>query len=110
LQTLAQEIHDKDFDVIIVSPEPTTAYTPLLASAACGLFNFSLAEEPVRHKGRAIRYIQACVTDIDFANKTCYCSPAFKAFADRTFELSYDHVVIAPGCTSQTFGTPGVAE
>ena len=48
--TLSQHINDHQHNVIVVSPEASTPYTPLLASAACGLFNFSLAEEPVRHK------------------------------------------------------------
>lgn len=64
----------------------------------------------MRHKSKRIRFIQARVKDINFETKVCTCSPAFDTLADKVFELSYDHVVIAPGCTSQTFGTPGVAE
>jgi NADH:ubiquinone reductase (non-electrogenic) len=108
--TLAHEIDTSQYDVTIISPESTTPYTPLLASAACGLFNFSLAEEPVRHKSKAIRFYQACVVDIDFEKRTCVCQPAFSRLSDRTFNVEYDHLVIAPGCTNQTFGTPGVKE
>jgi NADH:ubiquinone reductase (non-electrogenic) len=108
--TLAHEIDTNKYDVTVISPESTTPYTPLLASAACGLFNFSLAEEPVRHKSKAIRFYQAWVTNVDFEKRVCVCRPAFDALSDRTFEVAYDHIVIAPGCTNQTFGTPGVKE
>jgi NADH:ubiquinone reductase (non-electrogenic) len=96
--------------VTVVSPETTSPYTPLLASAACGLFNFSLAEEPIRHRSSRIRLLQARVDDIDFERKVCVCNPAFPSLVDRTFEVTYDVVVVAPGCETNTFDTPGVAE
>ena len=100
--TLARKLDGKKFNVTIISQEATSPYTPLPASAACGLFDLSLAEEPVRRKSQALRYIKASVDIIDFTKKICSCSPGF--------EIPYDYVVIAPGCTSQTFGTPGVME
>lgn len=108
--TLTHDIDTKHHEVIVISPQPTTPYTPLLASAACGLFNFSLAEEPIRSKSRHVQFIQAYVKDIDFEKQTCTCQPAFDSLKDREFSVEYDKVVIAPGCQNQTFGTPGVAE
>ncbi|KAK4692042.1 NADH:quinone reductase (non-electrogenic), partial [Lecanoromycetidae sp. Uapishka_2] len=108
--TLARKLDEKKFKIVIISPESTSPYTPLLASAACGLFDFSVAEEPVRRKSQNLRYIKAIVDNIDFVRKICFCSPAFEAISEQKFEVSYDCVVIAPGCTSQTFGTPGVQE
>ncbi|KAI9807006.1 MAG: hypothetical protein M1833_002664 [Piccolia ochrophora] len=108
--SLAQSVDEKKYKITVLSPEPTSAYTPLLASAATGLFDFSLAEEPVRHKSKLIKYIQARVDDIDFASKVCHCTPAFESMAHQHFDIAYDQVVIAPGCASQTFQTPGVGE
>lgn len=51
--------------------------------------------------------------DVDFSSKTCKCTPAFDGLPEtspKEFELSYDYLVLAPGCTNNTFGTPGVAE
>lgn len=31
-------------------------------------------------------------------------------FSAHTFELEYDYLVVATGCKTNTFGTPGVAE
>ena len=112
---IAEYISTAQYSVTVVSPRRTTAYTPLLASAACGLFNFYLAEDSVRSKSRsAIRFVKANVTGVDFARRACACTPAFDdepadtALAD--FELAYDILVLAPGCVPNTFGTPGVAE
>lgn len=73
----------------------------------------SLVETPIRHQTRDIRYIKARVENVSFDTKTCRCSPAVaeasKAIPNE-FTLSYDHLILAPGCTNNTFGTPGVAE
>jgi len=108
--TLAHGLDDSKFNITVLSPEAKSPYTPLLASAACGLFDFSLAEQPVRRKSKRLRYIQASVLDVDFEKKVCLCSPAFKGMAEQSFEVLYDHLVMAPGCTNQTFGTQGVKE
>lgn len=112
---IAEKIDQDKYDFTIISPRRTSAYTPLLASAACGVFNFYLAEESVRSKYRKKQhFIKANVVDIDFDAKRCRCSPAFEeeeqieALAD--FDVSYDILVIAPGCVPNTFGTPGVEE
>ena len=111
---IAEYINTQNYAVTIVSPRRTTAYTPLLASAACGLFNFYLAEDSVRSKSRsAIRFVKANVISIDFGRKKCQCVPAFDDDPDErlgNFCLEYDMLVIAPGCQPNTFGTPGVAE
>lgn len=70
-------------------------------------------ETPVRQQTKDVRYMKARVDSVDFQAKTCKCTPAFDNVPEKTpqqFELAYDHLVLAPGCTNNTFGTPGVAE
>ena len=112
---LAENINPYKYNVTIISPRRTSAYTPLLASAACGVFNFYLAEESVRSKSRKqLRFLKANVTAIDFESKKCRCEPAFDDDDDDehlpAFDIDYDLLVIAPGCVPNTFGTPGVEE
>ena len=112
---IAEKIDQQKYDVTIESPRRTTAYTPLLASAACGVFNFYLAEDSVRSKSRTKqRFLKANVVDIDFQRKVCECLPAFDDDDEEEelhlFEVAYDTLVIAPGCRPNTFGTPGVEE
>ncbi|KAL8652974.1 MAG: hypothetical protein Q9226_004040 [Calogaya cf. arnoldii] len=102
------------YTITIISPRRTSAYTPLLASAACGLFNFYLAEEPIRSKTRKCRFLKANVTSISFPSKTIHCAPAFEDTNDpitnQNFDLNYDYLILAPGCIPNTFSTPGVQE
>lgn len=108
--TLADRLQNSKYNITIISPEPKSPYTPLLASAACGLFDFSLAEDSIRRKSKKLKYIKATVTKINFEKKACICSPAFESLASQSFDVTYDKLIIAPGCSNQTFNTPGVAE
>ncbi|KAB8207202.1 hypothetical protein BDV34DRAFT_192433 [Aspergillus parasiticus] len=107
---LAHSLNTRDSHVVVVSPEATSSITPLLASAACGLFNSQLAQEPIRRKHLDVQYVKASACDIRFKEKTIICQPAFDSLKNLQFELSYDQVVIAPGCSTNTFNTPGVDE
>ena len=109
---IAENIDLAAYSVTLISPRRTSAYTPLLASAAVGLFNFYLAEEPVRSKSRSdLRFFKANVLDVDFSRKVCRCTPAFDDdIRIDDFHVEYDYLIIAPGCKPNTFGTPGVAE
>lgn len=69
-------------------------------------------ETPIRHQSRDLRYIKARVEGIDLSNKVCRCASAFSEAAEAApvrFDLAYDYLVLSPGCTNHTFGTPGVA-
>ncbi|KAL8672817.1 MAG: hypothetical protein Q9168_002728, partial [Polycauliona sp. 1 TL-2023] len=119
---LADFLDPNLYTITIISPRRTSAYTPLLASAACGLFNFYLAEEPIRSKSRKCRFLKANVTSISFPSKTIHCKPAFDddknndntdnpdPITTQQFDLKYDYLVLAPGCIPNTFNTPGVSE
>lgn len=111
---IAQYIDANKYAVTTISPRRTSAYTPLLASAACGQFNFYLAEEPIRSKSRsAQKFIKANVLDVDFNAKTVRCAPAFDddpQLSQQEFDVEYDILVLAPGCVPNTFNTPGVPE
>ena len=110
--TLSQQLSTAKYAIHIISPIRTIQYTPLLASAACGLFNFRLAEEPVRRRTRTeVQYHKASAQKIDFERRSILCKPAVEDLdRSREFEVKYDKIVIAPGCGIQTFGTPGAEE
>ncbi|KAL9094492.1 MAG: hypothetical protein Q9165_003342 [Trypethelium subeluteriae] len=111
--TLSQKVSPALYNIVVISPIRTIQYTPLLASAACGLFNFRLAEEPIRRKSRtSVKYYKATAENIDLQKRVISC----KAYStlpeeeDSHFDVSYDEIAIAPGCDIQTFGTPGAKE
>lgn len=109
---LSQELSLAKYNVQVISPIRTVQYTPLLASAACGLFNFRLAEEPIRRRHRIdLQYHKATAENIDLVKQSISCKPSVSDFeSSQTFEVKYDKIVLAPGCSIQTFGTPGAKE
>ncbi|PPJ52278.1 hypothetical protein CBER1_10273 [Cercospora berteroae] len=116
--TLAHSLSLARYNVYVISPSRTIQYTPLLASAAAGMFNFRLAEEPVRRRNltHGLTYYKATVESIDFDKKELLCRPAVKDIAEQhlhdehDFTLTYDKLILAPGCDVETFGTPGALE
>ncbi|KAJ0118682.1 hypothetical protein J7T55_012936 [Diaporthe amygdali] len=110
---LSQKVSMEQYHLKIISPIRTIQYTPLLASAACGLFNFRLAEEPVRRKQRTeVEYYKAIAHNIDFEKRIVRCKTAAEVDGEdpKDFEVEYDKLCIAPGCDIQDFGTPGAKE
>ncbi|EKD20617.1 uncharacterized protein L3040_006342 [Drepanopeziza brunnea f. sp. 'multigermtubi'] len=135
LQELSASSLLKTHNVIVLSPARTMALTPLLASAACGIFDFRVAEEPVRRigmmgrhassagggggGGAAIQKYQVWVEDVDLRGRTLTCRPAVGSNGNErpsdggsqgTFDVRFDRLVVAPGSEVNTFGTPGVRE
>ena len=105
---IAQYIETKVFSVSNISPDRTRTYTPLLASAACGRFPFSCAEEFIRAKGRHLRFLEANAVGIDFTRQQVRCVAAVqddRQETERHFAVSYQKLVISPGCTlTRAFG------
>ena len=104
---IAQYINTTRYAVTVISPHRTSAYTPLLASAACALFPYSCAEESLRSKGRNIKFFKALADRVDFESSIVRCKPAFKDAAvwkGESFDVQYDKLVIAPGCTLHDIG------
>jgi NADH:ubiquinone reductase (non-electrogenic) len=85
-------------------------------SRVCGLMTQwltyqNLVEAPIPHQPRELRYIKASVEDVDFEKKVFRCRSTFDDLPnDRQFSLTYDYLILAPGCTNNTFGTPAVKE
>ncbi|TVY35031.1 External alternative NAD(P)H-ubiquinone oxidoreductase B1, mitochondrial, partial [Lachnellula subtilissima] len=127
--TLSQELGSqksplsRTHNILILSPSRTMALTPLLASAACSIFDFRIAEEPVRRQSlsAAVHKYQVHVLGVDFKDRRIKCVPAVGSNGDDRapdggragegeFEVSYDILLMAPGSETNTFNTPGVAE
>jgi len=99
--TLATEIDENKYAVSVISPESSLSYTPLLASAACGLYDFSLVQQPIRHASRHTRIYKAAVQNIDFKAKSLQCKAAFAKHANDEFRMDYDILILAPGVSTK---------
>lgn len=100
--TVAHGLNDRKFDIRVISPEAASPYTPLLASACVGLFDFALAQEPIRSKDQDLRYYKAKVEEVDMERKVVKCKGAADLAdhpkGNEDFEMDYDRLVLAPGC------------
>ncbi|KFY42307.1 hypothetical protein V494_02487, partial [Pseudogymnoascus sp. VKM F-4513 (FW-928)] len=125
---LSRKLDKKKYQAVVVSPRPYFAFTPLLASTAVGTLEFRTAIESVRARVADTEYYQGWADDVSFANQRITVEvnammtqstaptqtvdeatdPASKK--GKRFDLDYDKLVVAVGCYSQTFGTPGVRE
>jgi NADH:ubiquinone reductase (non-electrogenic) len=135
--TLAQDLgRSSSFlstnNLLILSPARTMALTPLLASAACSIFDFRIAEEPVRRLslGKDVIKYQVWCEAVDFDEKVVRCRAAVGSNGaekvseekgekgngggererEGMFEVQYDKLILAPGAEVNTFDTPGVRE
>ncbi|KAH8600981.1 pyridine nucleotide-disulfide oxidoreductase-domain-containing protein [Bisporella sp. PMI_857] len=129
---LSRELDKKKFQPIIVSPRPYFVFTPLLASTAVGTLEFRNTVESVRARSSGVEFIQGWGDDVNFNEKKLKIEEASLEIPStpsrganvasiqggeasskekgRLFDLKYDKLVVAVGCYSQTFGTPGVKE
>ena len=112
---LARSLDQKYYQPILITPRTNFVFTPLLAGTAVGTLEFRTAIESA-YSIPGVRVIRAWAENIDVAHKTLTAEPVIErddiveTRPASKFELQYDKLVIAVGCYSQTFGTPGVKE
>lgn len=130
---LSRQLDKKKFQPVIVSPRTYFAFTPLLASTAVGTLEFRNTIESVRARNSGVEFYQGWADDVNFNEKRLIIESAaqrppqalesLQTAGDRgdrllttkkkqghLFDLKYDKLVVAVGCYSQTFKTPGVRE
>lgn len=132
--SLASDLDQRKYQIVVVSPRSYFVFTPLLASTSVGTLEFRTALEPVRPIVRQNGYFQGWADDVDFNRKVLTVEEAVddpkqaqaltdnlhegesqseklsKAKKGELFDLKYDKLAIAVGCYAQTFNTKGVKE
>eukprot|EP00611_Tribonema_gayanum_P012184 TRINITY_DN22835_c0_g1_i1.p1 TRINITY_DN22835_c0_g1~~TRINITY_DN22835_c0_g1_i1.p1 ORF type:complete len:594 (+),score=175.20 TRINITY_DN22835_c0_g1_i1:66-1847(+) len=101
------------YDVTVVSPRNFFLMTPMLAASAVGTVEFRSITEPIRNVNLGANYIEATCTAIDSDSQEIVCENVVCEGTSCTiedFRLPYDHLILAVGATSNTFGIPGVRE
>lgn len=100
-----KKIDLKSYRVVLVSPRNHFLFTPLLPSSTVGTVEFRSIIEPVRVARPEIEFYQAACFDMDAESRTIRCRGVPEG---REFSLVGDHLVIAVGAVSNTYGIPGV--
>ena len=114
---MLENIDQKKWDVVVISPRNYFVFTPLLASTCVGTLEFRAIVEPIRRQGTllpggkdaSLTYYEAGVSGIDFLTKRVTCTSTLED-KNEVFSVGYDKLIIACGAVSNTFNTPGVEE
>ena len=93
-------------EVTLISRNNFFLFTPLLAEVAASLIEPRHAVNPIRRMLSRVRFIEGTVEELDPGGRTV----RFVDKNGRSWLLSYEHCVLAPGGVTEFFGIPGLAE
>ena len=109
---LARMLNKELYDVSIVSPANHFLVTPLLPQTAVGTLEARNVQENVRTIDGLHKYYQAKAVDLDVQSQMLVCEECItnERPNGHRFRVRFDVLVVATGCKTDTFGTPGVVE
>lgn len=94
-------------EITLISRENFSLFTPMLPEVSSGALDVRHVVTPIRSQLRRTQFILADVSTIDCAERSV---EYVHTLTGRSERLAYDHLVIALGSSTSTFGLPGVAE
>ena len=103
---LSKKLSARKAEVVVIDPQPHMTYQPFLPEAAAGNISPRHSVVPLRRELKKCRILNGEVTRIEHARKTVTVQP----IEGPSTELSYDHIIVAPGSVSRTLPIPGLAE
>nr|MDT0657910.1 NAD(P)/FAD-dependent oxidoreductase [Micromonospora sp. DSM 115978] len=103
---LSKKLRSREAEVIVVDPQPHMTYQPFLPEAAAGNISPRHSVVPLRRELRRCTIVSGAVTRIEHARRTATVQPII----GPPREISYDHIVVAPGSVSRTLPIPGLRE
>jgi len=93
-------------EVVVIDPQPHMTYQPFLPEAAAGNISPRHSVVPLRRELKRCRIVSGEVVRIEHARKTVTIQP----IDGPATEMTYDHIVVAPGSVSRTLPIPGLRE
>ncbi|WP_328850628.1 NAD(P)/FAD-dependent oxidoreductase [Micromonospora globbae] len=103
---LSKKLSSLEAEVIVVDPQPHMTYQPFLPEASAGNISPRHSVVPLRRELRRCTVVAGTITRIEHARKVATVQP----IAGPPREISYDHVIVAPGSVSRTLPIPGLHE
>ncbi len=104
---LEARLREREADIVLISRENFSLFTPMLPEVSSGELEVRDVVTPIRSQLRRTRFILADVQSLDVGASFVDVQHTLTGAQER---VPYDHVVIALGATTSTFGLPGVAE
>ena len=90
-------------EITLVSRDNFFVLTPLLFEACSGVLELRHCAQPIRPTLRLARFIEATVQDVDVERQLVHAVAAEGA----SYELEYDHLIVALGSTTNLSLIPG---
>jgi NADH dehydrogenase len=103
---LSKKLSTRRAEVVVVDPQPHMTYQPFLPEAAAGNLSPRHSVVPLRRELKRCRIVSGEVVKIEHARKTVTIQP----IEGPTTEMTYDHIIVAPGSVSRTLPIPGLRE
>jgi NADH dehydrogenase len=108
---LQRKLKRGEAEVVVVEPQPYMTYQPFLPEAAAGSISPRHVVVPLRRVLRTCRILAGEVRGVDHDKRVAsVVTPATEEEGGDALEISYDHLVLAPGSVSRTLPVPGLAE
>jgi NADH dehydrogenase len=92
-----------DVEITLVSRDNFFVLTPLLFEACTGTLELRHCAQPIRPALRRARFVEATVEDVDVEQQVVHAVAAEGA----SYDLRYDHLVVALGATTNESLIPG---
>jgi len=106
-RALEKKLRPGEAELTLVSRENFSLFTPMLPEIGSGTLETRHVVTPVRAQLRRTSFVLADVCGIDLQARAVTVQHTIAGDAQT---LPYDHVVIALGSVTSTFGLPGIAE
>jgi len=106
-QRLEKKLRPDEAEISIVSRDNFTLFTPMLPEVSSGGLEPRHIATPVRAQVRRTKFVLGEITELDLADRAVEARHPITGDVAR---LEYDHIVLALGSVTSTFGIPGVAE
>jgi NADH dehydrogenase len=103
---LSRKLNARRAEIVVIDPQPHMTYQPFLPEAAAGNISPRHSVVPLRSELKKCRIVSGEVTRIEHARRTVTIQP----IDGPTTEMTYDHIIVAPGSVSRTLPVPGLRE
>ncbi len=103
---LQRKLRRGEAHVTVVDPRSYMTYQPFLPEAAAGSLEPRHVVVPLRRVLPRCEVVTGLVESVDAAARTARVRP----HAGPTYDIRFDHIVVAPGSVSRTLPVPGLAE
>src|SRR6266508_655660 len=103
---LSSKLRPIEAEVVVVDPQPHMTYQPFLPEAAAGSISPRHTVVPLRRELKRCHVLSGHVIKIEHGRRTATVQP----IVGPPREVSYDHIVVAPGSVSRSLPIPGLRE